>query len=319
MGETNDTPYARNGNALAPPGDGQARLMRQIISQYQGFMLVTHLFAPTSDTTTEELKIKPWNSNLMLPLAIDSLTLNNGTVLPKVAGTRVSIPLSQATVTIRHGSTAIVVRLVSADSSDALNITWQVDDASISTGTGRIVVNHRLAGSGTSIKPYKVIWLFGSGVYGVDTELYALQRLIQNAPVEQQTTVIDGDWDETNQPHRNYPVNSPAAPINEVGSRRWMVTATIGNLKLGVNRTDVYLPWNNSPVYAQPRSNPLHKSPYYSKNIDRLINDRPMFDWSASEDPYRMAVLKESEVFAPHRTSTGTRDVIFPSNWIHST
>ena len=319
MGETNDTPYARNGSALAPAGDGQARLMRQIVSQYQGFMLVTHLFAPTSNTTTEELNIKPWNSNLMLPLAVDSLTLNNGTVLSKVAGTKLSIPLDQATVTVRHGSTAIVVRLVSADSSDPLNITWQVDPASISTGTGRIVVNHRSTGSGTAVRPYKVVWLFGSGTYSVDTELYALQRLIQNAPVQQDVTITDGVWNENNQPPRNYPANSPAAPINEVGSRRWTVTATIGNLKLGVNRTDVYLPWNNSPVYAQPRSNPLHKGPYYSKNVDRLVNDRAMFDWSAAEDPYRMAPLKENEVFAPHRTSTGTRDVIFPSNWIHST
>jgi hypothetical protein len=315
MSETTGNPFIRpGGDPLGPAGDGIGKIVRSVVSQYQGFMLVTHLFSPTTSTTADEMTTAPWSSNLILPLAVDGLFLSDGTQLPMTSGTNLAIPDTQRTFTIRHGSGAIVVRLVSTDQSDISSVTWQVSPDSISCGAGRIVVNHRKQDSSTPVKPFKVVWLLGSGKFTSASELTALQALIQNAPVQQSLTTVSGVWDESNQPYLSYPAGSPAAPVNEVGGRRWTVSATVGNLRLGVDRTDVYLPWNNSPVYAQPGKGPLNIAPYYAKNVRRTVNDQDILQWGTGQDPYRTAIVQESDVFAPH-CADGAKQVTFPTTW----
>jgi len=319
LAETNGNPFVRTGNKpLAPAADNIARLVRSVVSQYQGFMLVTHLFAPTPATTSTELTTAAWSSNLMLPLAVDKLMLSNGTVLPLVSGTKVTIPADHMVFTVQHGNAAIVVRIASFDRSDDVAVVWQVDDASISCGVGRVTITHRAAGTGTPLKPFKVVWLFGSGTFASQSELTALRDIIYYAPVLQTTAVAEGVWDERNQPaNGSYPTGSPAAPIGEVGSRRWTVNATIGQLRLGVDRTDVYLPWRQSPMYSLPRKSPLHAAPYFSRNVTRSVNGRKILEWVAGEDPYRTLRVADNEVFAPHRANYAAP--MFPTTWVHAT
>ncbi|MFA6972853.1 MAG: hypothetical protein WC208_15835 [Gallionella sp.] len=298
MTETIGNPFLRP-SALGMAGNDVQRLARSVVTQYQGFMLVTHMFAPTGSTTVAEMTSAPWNSNLILPLAVDSLTMVNGVTLSTKIGTDIVLPLTEMCFSIRHGNAVIVVRLVSADYLDTPVARWQVTADSYSSGCGTVVLQHRQKNSSTVIKPVKVVWLFGGGKFTSQTELMSLQQLIYSASVKQEYGVPSGIWDETNQPHLNYPDGSKDAPIGEVGARRWITTAQIGNLKLGVDRVDAYLPWGNSPVYGMPRKGPINVAPYYLKSSVRTVNGVEVLKWGESAS--RSLALETGELFEPHR------------------
>jgi len=310
IGDVNGTPFARpNGS---PAGNGMGRAMRSVVAQYQGFLLATHLLAPMSSDSAEVLQSAAWNSNLVLPLGVELLTAGNA-ILPMTVGSKVELTNDQLTFVVRHGNTAIVIRLVSSDRTASSTVFWQVTPESIACGCGHVVFQHRGTNSGDLVKPFKVVWLMGSGTFDSPTELEALKKLIQDAPV-QQTLDASGVWDETNQPPASYPVGSPAAPIGEVGARRWSVNATIAGLNLGVSRTDVYLPWGNSPVYAAPVKGPLYAPPYYSRNVSRTVQNREILQWRVDEDPFRLLPIQEAKIFAPHRVN-GEKQVEMNGVW----
>jgi hypothetical protein len=310
MGETNGTPFARpNGS---PAGNNLAHNMRPVVTQYQGFLLATHLFAPTREDSQEVLQSAPWNSNLVLPLGVEMLTAGS-TVLPMTVGSRVELAANQLLFTVRHGNSVIVIRLVSADRTASSAVFWQVTPESLACGCGHVVIQHRARNAGNALKSFKVVWLMGSGTFSSHVELETLKQLIQDAPV-QQTIDTTGVWDESNQPANDYPVGSTAAPINEVGARRWTVNASIGALNLGVERTDVYLPWNNSPMYSLPYKGPLHAQPYFTRNVARTVQNREILQWQNGEDPYRFLPVQDDKIFAPHRID-GAKTVDFGTAW----
>jgi hypothetical protein len=307
--DTAGAPLLRPGgitDKYGAPGAETLRRVRSVTTQYQGFLLTTRMFAPTRDTPVEEITTAPWYSHLILPLSIDKLTVGVGSGavdLPITEGTKLKISSQPLIFTAWHGNSAVVVRLVSYDRTSPEDITWQVDAPGISASAGRISVQHRAANTTDPVHPFKSTWLMGCGTVTSAADVSNLQQLLLEAPVTQNLVVTAGVWDESNQPARDYPVGSSAAPIGEVGARRWTTTANIGNLQLVVDRTDVYQPWGNAPAYAQPAKGPLYTPPYYSKDVHRTVNGREILTWQVGEDPYRTTKILESNIFAPHRTN----------------
>jgi len=293
-----DNPFARpNGEPYGPAGNNLGRLMRTAITQYQGQMLITELIAPTGNSTSEELVSAPWITQVILPLSGDSLEVN-GLPLP-ITPSSLSLEFTEGLiVSARQGTAGVVLRLLYYEElqGDPLTVKWVVDSDSLSCGCGRLSLIHRSAQSSTKITPLRMAWLLSAGSCPDDASFRGLVQRSKEALYSKEETT-SGVWDPQNQPHDRYPDNNPSAPTGEVGSLRWISKVVLKGLTLTVDRTDVYLPWNNSPVYRTPYYAPLYALPYYLKNLSRQVNGEEIMVWDKAE-AYRSSLL--GEVFAPH-------------------
>jgi hypothetical protein len=88
MAEMSDTPFHRDWS-LGVAGNNMPRISRQVVSQFQGFMLSSHFLSGQQGFGDAEAAA-PWNTNLILPLAVDALYAD-GVRLPVTSGTNMSV------------------------------------------------------------------------------------------------------------------------------------------------------------------------------------------------------------------------------------
>jgi len=243
--------------------------------------------------------------------------------LPRAVGTRLRL-YPHGIFTARHGGAMVAMRLASFTKEDdithsdavapvseaegaAVSVEWIVDESSASCGCGRVVVHHRRKqdASGPAqppVKPYRVLWLWGSGVTSNEGETRALQTVLRSAHMSERVEVSAG-WKEREQLADSYPPPFPASSTDEVGEQRWLAEAFLasGALKLSIARTDVYHPWSHAPAYREPESGPMHVKPYHYRDVARTVNGQPVLRWAEGEDAYRVRGLQPQQLFEPHR------------------
>jgi hypothetical protein len=315
---TDPDPFHRD-KPLAVAGDGRLALSRQICAQYQGFMLVTSLLAPCL-FMKDDAMAGSWESNLVLPLGAAGLFADD-VALPRAVGSCMRLPPS-AIISVRHGGASVAVRMVSMTTDDGIvhsdriaaesslpptgcqpySVMWIVDASSVLAGCGRVVVHHRHKGAAGAPKPYRMAWLWGGGAAASEEEARVLAHVLRSAHIAERVEATP-DWQERNQPRDRYPEPLALSSTHNVGSQRWSLEAHLagGGLKLAVQRTDVYLPWKNAPIYKEPQSGPLHQCPYFSSDVSRTVNDQAQLQWAQGEDSFRARKYEHDQIFEPHR------------------
>jgi hypothetical protein len=284
---------------------------RQVVAQYQSFMLVTQLVSPGIDwyllpQTGDSTKYLPVSSNLIVPLAVDGNLYADGVILPRKVGTKMSID-PKAIITIRHGRASSVVRLAYYEydktqlqaSTGTFNYTgavgggvypytvmWVVDDISSYLGFGRLIVQHqnrRTPPTGVSsnkmIAPpsYHISWIIGAGDTDTDAEMTALQQVLRNAQYSQ-TLQTD--------PSFNYTANPSASSNQALGKSVWAAQIIIGQNTLRVERTDSF--WPNGAPYANDWTNTFNVPPFYTDpGFNRMVNGVNILQWGSGEFPFR--------------------------------
>jgi len=333
MTENNDDPCYRP-SLYGVAGMYQQCQSRQVVSQYQSFILWTALLAGSNDMSTTADFQKPWNTNLILPLPVDGLYANE-VKLPIADGTVVALP-PDVILTVRHGSASIVLRALRFDKQDYIkdatkiqpltgvsdkyksgvgtqeySLTWQVDATTIQAGVGRVVIHHKHR-STTDLKQkhWRVALLWGAGRTRTDKEMYALQRSIRHATYNESIQPLGG-WNPGDQPWSGTPSSWPNYdPRVPCGSSLWDASVQIGSdINLRVKREDVYQPWKSDPIYRTLRQGPLNLPPYYLRSFERLVNGKDifedLFDWrtdnyNKDHQALHWTAHKEEEWFEPH-------------------
>lgn len=270
---SNDDPFRTDASGFLPGLDLQIT-PRQVVAQYQSYMLVTHLAGPGEEGSTKYGPFDhPLSSNLLFPLAVDEIRAD-GALLPREKGSAVTLR-DGAVITLRLHDASIVIRpLVVERVDDAYATTWQVDDSSFRIGYGKLVYTHKKATDVVN-RPYHVAWLWAAGVTHDDAERQALEALVSSATVKS-TLTPKGKWSTTGN------VFDLATPTDLVppGSCAWSIEVGLRDHVLRVDREDVYQPWGNDPKYSQ-----LDATPPFQTTFSRTWDGAPTMptDWSTAD------------------------------------
>jgi hypothetical protein len=210
--ENNDAPFYRV-NPYDVAGINNQVLSRFVNSQFQSFLLTTAFLSGNKYMTAAD-QAAPWNTNIVLPISVDAIYVDN-IKLPMAVNTTWALPRT-GIFTVRHGSQSIVIRILRADRSSASNIpdassafaitgkqnlyqngvglqeyslVWQVDPMSVQAGVGRIVIHHKhRSTSDTLPNQYRISMLWVAGITRTDPEMWALQRQVRRASVTESIT-----------------------------------------------------------------------------------------------------------------------------------
>ena len=283
MLSSQDDPFT---NATGVPGMQAQLTPRQVVAQYQSWMLVTHLAVPGRSGSDKYGEFTlPLSSNLLFPLAVDEIYADDKP-LPRTKGSAMALPQG-ALLTLRLGNASVVIRTLVFESSASSSlkqatdtiaatlvapgsanyqyaIQWQVDDSSEALGYGKVVFTHKAAADKVN-RPYHIAWLWAGGVTRTAAEMAALQKVVRDVALTKSTLETSGKWDLTsNMFTGDFVGTSP------VGSCTWTIELDISGQALRVMRQDFYDPWGNDPIYQQVDSS----FPYYTL-FERTWNGAP--------------------------------------------
>jgi hypothetical protein len=307
-----DDPFSASSGV---PGLGNQLTPRQIVAQYQSWMLVTQLAVPgQSGSDKYGTFASPLSSDLLLPLAVDEIYVD-ATPLPRTKGAAMAIPPS-ALVTLRLGNASIVIRTLAlersattslADVSQPTPVTlvppgsagykygvqWQVDDSSYALGYGKVVFTHKAAADVVN-RPYHVAWLWAGGLTRNDAEFAALQKEVGDV-VFTSSFATTGKWDYTSNMF-----DGVYHGLDPIGSNTWTIEAEIAGHALRVRRQDVYQAWSNSAAYEQYDGS----FPYYQV-FERTWDGKPTMpvDWSdtsAFVQQNKAVKISDANLTIPH-------------------
>jgi len=321
MPEMSDTPFRRTWEYDVAGKDLQ-RITRQIVAQHESFMLTSHVLSPRQGNTLDVEGASPFQTNLILPLAVDGLYAGTR-LLPTDVGTVMALPLNSI-ITVRHLGAAVSLRLLHYERHEQAmppildaptfitlpysqatygpgagrqqySLTWIVDADSTHAGSGRLVLHHKHKGADNkSLGSYRSAWAMLGGQVPNSGAWLAMQAALRTMPFVE--SIVNTNWNPATQTFVHDGTSKPRS------SSRWKLQAVLGGVTLAIDREDVYEANRNNVNYQQPPTGSAYLPPFYvdPATLSRTVNGQQMQQWSGGEKPFRITKINPNTLFTPY-------------------